>query len=113
MSAPVPMVVIPVDVPGGPWKAKPWAPLLISDRVAKVTALPSTVPPATYRLRSVAEEPPYRSLRKLTDTVCWPGAKAPFTSSSCVAPAAWEAAAVRVPPICLPSMLTVNCASPW
>ena len=69
--------------------------------------------PSTYRLRSVSGVPLYRSLRKLTVSRCGPGAKLPKTGIVSSCPAACDAPAVSVPPICSPSTLTVYCALPW
>ena len=60
----------------------------------------------------MAAVPPYASLRKFTTTACVPGAQSPLKVKLWLTADACEAVVVNVPPSCLPSTETVNCASP-
>ena len=61
----------------------------------------------------MAGVPPQASLRNLTETAWLPAAQSPLRVRVSDCPAAWEAEAVKVPPTCLPSTLTVYSAEPW
>ena len=69
--------------------------------------------PFTSRLRSVAAVPPQASLTKFTVTVCAPLPQVPFSVTVSDWFSACSALAVKVPPTCTPSTLTVYWASPF
>ena len=90
---------------------KSLCPLLSKAVSATDTATPFRVMPSTYKLRSPMPES-HLSFTKLIETWCAPGVRLAAKLNACDAPDPCSVVTDCAAPICWPSTLTVNCASP-